>query len=312
MTDSCKSYRDYIQIPCGSCIGCRLDYSRQWADRCLLEMQYHRSSYFVTLTYDDFHTKKSYYCPDDDNGCAVPVPTLDKRDLQLFFKRLRKATGQDIRYFAAGEYGSTTARPHYHCIIFGLELNDLIPYKKSHEGFQYYTSELLSRCWSHFQRDDLNNVIPDSWSPIGFAVAAQCTWETCAYTARYCTKKAFGQGKEFYETFNLEPEFTLMSRCPGIGRQYYEDHKDTLYKFDSFSVSTPKGGKQLRPPRYFDRLYDLEEPDIMSGIKDHRKEVAEGLQKMRLQQTGLSYLELLASDEKNKIASIRSLKRGDL
>lgn len=147
-----RVYRDWIQIPCGQCIGCRLDYSRSWADRCLMELQYHESSYFVTLTYDDIHVPVTYYSNNED-GEAVPAMTLRKRDLQLFFKRLRTNTGQQVRMFCAGEYGSESARPHYHCIIFGLKLDDLVPYKKSHEGFQYYNSETVQSCWRSFAFD---------------------------------------------------------------------------------------------------------------------------------------------------------------
>lgn len=80
---------DYKEIPCGHCIGCRLDYSRQWADRCLLEMKQHKESYFVTLTYDDEHLPKNEYV-DTETGCCGTVATLDKKAMQLFLKRLRK------------------------------------------------------------------------------------------------------------------------------------------------------------------------------------------------------------------------------
>lgn len=76
-----KKIRDFIEIPCGRCIGCRLAYSRDWANRCLLELQQHKSSYFVTLTYNDSHLRYSH---DKDGN---PTATLFKRDIQLFFKR---------------------------------------------------------------------------------------------------------------------------------------------------------------------------------------------------------------------------------
>ena len=144
-----KNIVDFIQIPCGQCIGCRLEYSRQWANRCMLELEYHDSAYFVTLTYDDDHVPVSYY-GDPDTGLATPSLTLRKRDFQLFMKRLRKAFPDDhIRFFAAGEYGSQTFRPHYHAIIFGLHLDDLTLYKKSPDNkFSYFNSASLQRCWS--------------------------------------------------------------------------------------------------------------------------------------------------------------------
>lgn len=188
-----------LKIPCGRCIGCRLERSRQWANRCMLELQYHESSYFVTLTYDDEHVPVTYYA-EDDLGTARGGFTLRSRDLQLFMKRLRKAHPNDrIRFFACGEYGSTTYRPHYHAIIFGLTLDDLRFYKRSPQNYDYFISDSLAKCWG-----------------LGYAVVGAVTWETCAYTARYIMKKALGDEAEVYEHFNIEPEFVRMSRKPGI------------------------------------------------------------------------------------------------
>ena len=120
-----------LEIPCGKCIGCRLKRSREWAQRCMLELQYHSSAYFITLTYDDLHLPMNEIV--DNDGCIVqsPVHTLVKRDLQLFMKRLRKNSRQELRFFGCGEYGDESFRPHYHIIVFGLELNDLKIFKKN-------------------------------------------------------------------------------------------------------------------------------------------------------------------------------------
>lgn len=289
---------DYImKLPCGQCVGCRIQYSREWANRCMMELQYHDSAYFVTLTYDDYHVPKSYY-PDPETGEANESLTLVKRDFQLFMKRLRKKFSDDhIRFFMAGEYGSNTFRPHYHAIIFGLHLDDLSLYKKSPQGFSYYNSPSLQSCWC--DSDGL---------PIGYAVVAEVTWETCAYTARYVMKKLTGKEAEFYKTFNIQPEFTLMSRKPGIARQYYDDHPD-IYKKEFINVSTEKGGLKFKPPRYFDKLYDLECPDEMQNIKDIRKKLAVEAQKAKLQRTSLYPEELLSVEERAFESKIKSLRR---
>ena len=120
-----------LKIPCGRCVGCRLERSRQWANRCMLELQYHESSYFVTLTYDDEHVPVTYYSENVD-GEARSGLTLRARDLQLFMKRLRKEHSYErLRFFACGEYGSNSYRPHYHAIIFGLTLDDFCLYQTS-------------------------------------------------------------------------------------------------------------------------------------------------------------------------------------
>lgn len=293
--------RSFIEIPCGQCVGCRLEYSRQWANRCMLELQYHDSAYFVTLTYDDAHVPKSYY-GDPNTGEALTSLTLFKKDFQDFMKRLRKAFPDDrIRYFMAGEYGSKTFRPHYHAIIFGLHLDDLKPWSRSEQGFTYYNSEALQRAWS--VKDD-DGVV----RPIGYAVAAEVTWETCAYTARYVMKKLKGAEACFYDDHNIQPEFTLMSRKPGIAHQYFEDHPD-IYKCEYINISTDKGGRKFRPPRYYDRLFDIEYPDEMMEIKEARKRLAEDAKRIKLSKTNLSYIEMLAVEERNLKSRIKSLER---
>ena len=289
---------DKIQkIPCGQCIGCRLEHSRQWANRCMLELQYHDSSYFVTLTYDDEHVPRSFY-PDPATGEANISLTLSKRDFQLFMKRLRKKFSDDhIRFFMSGEYGSSTFRPHYHAIIFGLHLSDLTVYKRSTQGFTYFNSESLQSCWS--DKDG---------RPLGFAVVAPVTWETCAYTARYVMKKLRGEEAEFYRKFNIQPEFSLMSRRPGIARQYFDEHPD-IYDSDFINVSTDKGGRKFKPPRYYDRLFDLENPEKMQEIKDIRKKMAVAAQAAKLQRTELCEEDYLMVEERRKENQIKSLRR---
>lgn len=298
-----------VLIPCGQCVECRIQRSREWANRCMLELQYHDSAYFVTLTYNDAHVPRSYYS-DPATGEAMTSVTLYKRDFQLFMKRLRKRFGDDhIRFFMAGEYGSDTFRPHYHAIIFGLHLDDLKHYKKSPQGFSYFTSESLQACWI-----DSAARFPDDPSyasdglPLGYVVVAEVTWETCAYTARYVMKKRTGKESEFYDIFNILPEFTLMSRKPGIARQYYEDNPD-LYEKEFINVSTEKGGLKFRPPRYFDKLYDLECPDEMAEIKRIRQKLASEAQKAKLSKTTLSADELRAVEHRKFEARIKTLRR---
>lgn len=292
--------RDFVEIPCGKCIGCRLEYSRQWANRCMLELQYHKSAYFITLTYDDIHVPRSFY-GDPETGEAKLSLTLRKRDFQLFMKRLRKRfPDSQLRFFAAGEYGSKTFRPHYHAIIFGLELPDLKVYKQSN-GFVYYNSQILQDAWSI--------VTPAGREPLGFAVAANVTWETCAYTARYVMKKLNGAEAQFYTDFNLEPEFSLMSRKPGIARQYYDEHMNDIYKHDEILISTDKGGRKFKPPRYYDALFDLDQPDQLAEIKEARQRAAEAAQKLKLSKTNLSYLQMLEVEERSKSDKIKRLER---
>ncbi len=287
--------KEVIQLPCGQCVGCRIDRSRQWANRCMLELQYHDSAYFVTLTYDDEHVPKAYY-PDPATGEAHTSFTLCKRDFQLWMKRLRKKFSDDkIRFFACGEYGGETKRPHYHAIVFGLHLNDCVRYKTVREGDSYYTyynSESIQETW-----------------PNGFVVVGEVTWESCAYVARYVTKKLSGPQAEFYDKFNLVPEFSDMSRRPGIARQYYDEHGKDIYDHAYINVSTPKGGRKFKPPRYFDRLFDVDYPGALDELKERRKRNAQAVLEGKMKRMNLDPPEILKVEESAFMNKTKKLRR---
>lgn len=290
-----KHEKECISIPCGKCIGCRLSYARQWADRCLLELQYHEHAWFVTLTYNDEHVPRSMY-GDPQTGEARPCLTLDRRDVQLFLKRLRKAVEPTkIRYFGCAEYGPTTWRPHYHLIIFGLPLDDLVLKRQDMDGkVSAYTSRTLSAAWSLRPFGNHSDIL----EPLGDVECSDVTWSACNYVARYIVKKQLGpDGKDFYDSLNIVPPFTFMSTSPGIGRQYFEDHQG-LYDFDSVSISTPTGGRSIRPSRYYDKLYDLEQPERLAHIKESRRFMAEQAEKYKLSKTSVNVYDLLSLEER--------------
>lgn len=303
-----------IQLPCGKCIGCRLEYSRQWANRLMLELEYHDSAYFVTLTYNDFCVPKGYYA-DPETGEAMESMTLCKRDVQLFMKRLRKAREDDrIRFYCAGEYGPSTMRPHYHMILFGLHLDDLELKATDARGFRYYSSPLLERCWSrkgsiispYTYIDEATNSF---YTQLGFVTVANVTWETCAYTARYVTKKLTGDDAEFYADFGLTPPFSLMSRRPGIARQWYEDHPGWS-DYDYINIKTGDGGRRVSPPKYFERLLGEDDPELAAQRAEIRAARARASIENKLSKTDLSYGQYLEVAERRKEAATKSLKRG--
>lgn len=170
---------DPIPIPCGSCVGCRLDRAKDWTARLLLESAQWPHRYFVTLTYDDEHL------PLDDKS----RPVLVKLHLSAFLKRLRNIF--KFRFFGCGEYGDLTGRPHYHLILFSqdpLFFTDRI-------GINRFHSDSISKCWC-FGLHEVSNA------------EAGCF----AYVAGYCAKKQ----KEDLSCYPVPP-FILMSRRPGIG-----------------------------------------------------------------------------------------------
>lgn len=235
-----------LKLPCGQCVGCRLERSRQWAMRCVHESKMHKDNCVLTLTYDDAHLPW--------HG------TLVKRDLQLFMKRVRKHHGY-VRFYACGEYGETTKRPHYHVVLFGLDFDDKRPYKKSKIGDDLYTSEKATALWGK-----------------GHVVVGSVTFESCAYVARYIVDKITGPAaKDWYdvvlpdgEIVRLQPEFTNMSRRPGIGRSYYAKYGAEVFTHDAIVMR----GHEVRPPRYYDTLSEAIDPKRMELVKRNRRRKA--------------------------------------
>lgn len=278
---------DFVEIPCGQCQECRLNRAREWANRCLFEMEYHKQSLFITLTYDEEHLPKNEVIT--PNGEIVHVGTLVKSDLSKFMKALRQEYGythdNKLRFFGCGEYGSKTHRPHYHVIVFGLELDAMNDLEFRHTNFQgdrFYTSKMIDKVWQK-----------------GLAVVSECTWESCCYTARYIMKKQLGKGaKEYYEEHGIEPEFTQMSRMPGIGKQYYLDHPE-IFEKEFISISTAKGGRDIYPPKYFERLYESDFPEEAAVRKSKRQESAEKHKELILSTTDKSYIDYLADKDYN-------------
>lgn len=287
-----------VTVPCRQCLGCRLDYSRQWANRCMLELPYHKSSYFLTITYDDEHLPRSYACDPDTGEIISPAAPLVKRDFQLFMKRLRFNTGQKLRFMAAGEYGETTFRPHFHAIVFGLELNDLTPYKHSALGYQYWNSPTLDKCWT-----DENGKLK------GYIVAGDVSWDTCAYVARYIMKKQMGpHARQAYAALGLTPEFSLMSRRPGIAKQYYLDHPE-IWDYVKINISTPQGGRSFAHPAYLRKLYEIDEPDKALELSEKRRLYAIRNNNHKKRLTDLELCNILRVEEEVKERRIKSLIR---
>lgn len=210
-----------VSVPCGQCIGCKLERSRQWAIRAIHENQLHDTSCFLTLTYAD------EYLPTGQ--------TLVKRDMQLFLKRLRKARGS-FRLLYCGEYGETNFRPHYHAIIFGLDFrHDQRPLRRSPSGEMLFQSPSLDKLWG-----------------LGAVAIGSVTFESAAYVARYVTKKITGPAAEAHYAGRL-PEFFQPSLKPGIGADWLARFRSDVYPSDQIVI---RDGQVCGPPRYYDKLQD--------------------------------------------------------
>jgi hypothetical protein len=222
-----------LKVPCGGCIGCRMDYARDWAVRCMHEKLMNEDSMFVTLTYSDENLPK--------NG------SLNPRDFTLFMKRLRKKFPKNkIRYFMCGEYGDSTQRPHYHALIFGLWFDDKT-LERINDGNSLYESKTLDEIWR-----------------LGKADFGAVTFQSAGYVARYNFKKITGDlAQQTYGT--LVPPFARMSRRPGIGIPWLLKFREDIKK-DQIWVS----GKHVPVPRAYDKYLEKEDPDEFEKIKRAR------------------------------------------
>ena len=231
-----------VKVPCGQCIGCRLERSRQWAVRCVHEASLYDENCFITLTYDNEHL--------DKNGSLV------KADFQKFMKRLRKRFGSGVRYYHCGEYGEVNMRPHHHACLFNFNFGDRVPLDLS------YSSNDLPALY-------VSNDLAELW-PFGIHTIGDVTFESAAYVARYVMKKITGERADSHYNGRL-PEYTTMSRRPGIGRQWFDKFKGDCYPSDELVI---RGGVVSKPPRYYDELYFGEDSKTMNLIKGRRLKCA--------------------------------------
>jgi len=238
-------YDQPVDLACGQCIGCRLERSRQWAIRCVHEASLHEDNCFITLTYNDENL------PTDRS--------LNVKHYQDFMKRLRFRFGSGIRFFHCGEYGERFSRPHYHACLFNFDFADKVKYKKTHSGDQLYTSQALNDLW-----------------PFGFSTVGSVSFESAAYVARYITKKVTGAGAgAHYEVLDSrtgeltqrKPEYTTMSRRPGIAKGWFEKFSSDVYPSDFVVIRE----RIMKPPKYYDRQFELAYPSDFDILKRVRK-----------------------------------------
>lgn len=237
-----------VKIPCGQCIGCRIDRSKQWAIRCVHEAKFHDKNSYITLTYNDVNLPY-------DGG-------LNHRHFQLFMKRLRKKIQPNkVRYYMCGEYGDKNQRPHYHAILFGWQPEDLEFFQKNYQGDVLYKSQELEDIWQK-----------------GFVTVGDVTYQSAAYCARYVMKKITGDKADVEKTyqrvkadtgevFTVSPEYNAMSRRPGLGKKWFDERYREIIRED-FCV-TPDGKKVKVPNTYFKWL-ELEAPYEWERIKEER------------------------------------------
>ena len=199
-------------VPCGKCACCISNKRQQWSFRMQVELKHSQNAFFVTLTYDDDHLKV------DENKCY----SVNKRDVQLWLKRLRKSCYNGLRYYIVSEYGTNGHRPHYHAILFNV-----LP---------------------KVADTSLNDLFVNSWG-FGFVDVGSVTGASINYVTKYVFKKTIVPA-------DCKPAFAIQSRRPGIGYQYLDTHRQ-YHEDDStrFYATLPDNIKVSLPRYYAEKIY---------------------------------------------------------
>ena len=220
--------------------------------RCVHEASLHDDNSFITLTYSpEFLPARG---------------SLVLRDFQLFMKSLRKGLGKKIRFFMCGEYGEGFGRPHFHAIIFGHLFDRVRVIATNARGESVFESNELSKYWKN-----------------GMSSTGDVSFETAAYVARYVVKKVTGKRAashygEFVDEngevfFNRVPEFTTMSRRPGIGRDWFDLWRSDVFPSDEVVIR----GRVMPPPRYYSSIYELSDSAAYARLKRIRAAKSDAL-----------------------------------
>lgn len=273
---------DAIPLPCGQCVGCRLDNARGFAVRSYHESSMFHDNCFLTLTYS----------PDKlESNSLIP------RDFQLFAKKLRKfSDGYDrlvhkgkiikpIRMMYAGEYGDVNLRPHFHACVYNFDFKDKEHWFTTQAGHKIYTSPTLNKIWGK-----------------GIATIGEVTFDSASYTARYILKKVKGDdAKDHYQ--GRYPEFARHPSMFGLGKKWLEKYWRDVYPHDYVVVMTGTDSSfKMKPPRYYDEWLKLNRPDVFEEVKIKRLEKSEDSVKD-------FSIETLAKNEKKEQKRMKELVR---
>ena len=232
-----------FHLPCGQCIGCRLQKAREWSIRCTHEAEMHDHNSFITLTYNEEHY------PTD------PFGSLDLDHWKKFRKRLRYHCGP-FRFISVGEYGDALLRPHYHALIFGLDFQWDAEPVEGHSMKEFWTSPELEKIWGK-----------------GYVTVAPLNAATVGYVCKYAIKKQTGDhvstertDPETGECWEVAPEFVTHSRRPGIGSTWIQKWgKTDVFPGDDVVIN----GTKMRPPSYYDQFLD---DQALEAVKKKRKD----------------------------------------
>ena len=225
-------------VNCGRCVPCLRKKQIDWCFRLNKELLNSESACFLTLTYNEENA------PFTEGGFS-----LLRSDFQKFMKRLRKhAKSTKIKYYACGEYGSKTERPHYHAIVFNLP-----------RPFDKY----ILKAWKY-----------------GHIHVGTVTEQSIFYTTKYALKGLRRKNAWDYDARGREPEFQLMSN--GLGINYVKNEIVDYLKVNGTKLLTVQGGAKKKLPRYYiDKMFTDPEEKLLwtasanAEIKNEQEEITD-------------------------------------
>lgn len=283
-----KGYCDMsIQVPCGKCIGCKLDKSRQNGLRIMDEASQFENNCFISLTVGDKYLDRIF-----PGGDVIKKPFQDfAKRLRKRFDGLQRVSVPDwwqtstrgawnefpIRIVYCGEYGDENGRPHYHAALMNFDFIDKQFYKLSDAGNRLYLSESLSELW-----------------PFGMCDIGDLNFQSAFYLARYTLKKQGSEQVDYNDGVIHTPPFVVYPARFGVGRLWYDKYKSDLYGLDAHYCD----GRLYKVPRFYDKKYELTAPDDMAMLKKHR-----------LMNYDVQSPERLAVQEELQEIRVRKLKR---
>lgn len=221
-----------LLVPCGKCPNCAKRYASGWSFRLLTEEKYSDTAYFLTLTYNSNNVEYT----------ANGYKTLNKDHLRAFWKALRKKNTNKLKYYAVGEYGSKTNRPHYHAIIFNADLKSIIGHAPAYalqsglipmDG----KTELDSKLWKH-----------------GYITIGRVNELSVGYALKYMLKKLT---RKKHARDDRQIEFSAMSKK--LGSQYLTKQARDYHISDltnRFSLKLSNGALAPMPRYYKQHFYN--------------------------------------------------------
>lgn len=313
-------YFKHNELPCGKCEICRVEKSKDWATKGFCEGETWKNKCFITLTYNKENLPKDRKLKRSDiqkfwkdlryhlykttkrkkeqkvdltleRGHLEEIPSNELED--IFGHNAKRKNRYPIRYINCGEYGPKTKRPHYHAVIFNFKPFDMRRLMRDRRGHWVYTSDKLAKIWGK-----------------GFVVVEHANYATCAYVARYTTKK-YNRTDEEQERMKKKKqiEFIGASSLGFIGYYYWIKNKETIKRNMGIFINTKIGTHLQKIPRAMQKLWKLENEEEFELYEIEKERVGKENWEKILAGTAKSESEYILDTYRARLEKYRALRR---